>query len=158
MKYANQKEIVIKRDLVEKASGKLYLIAYQDNLINAMNALSPCSFKVYICLLFNKDKYSLDFSPQHIAKISGIHRDTARNAFQELEEKGYLVKLDEKHFIFYEVPKITGLKPYEEKREFVDDDSGEILYLTYKELQEAVGKEDVLFLWEVAKVYEPKTA
>ena len=40
---------------------------------------------------------------------------TARKAFKELEENYFLVRVDDKHFLFYEYPKKTlALKPYEE--------------------------------------------
>jgi hypothetical protein len=83
---------------------------------------------------------------------------TARKAFKELEDNNFLMRLDDKRFLFYEYPKKTmTLKPHEEKREFIDNDTGEVYYFTYKELCEAMGKEDCLSVWTEAKIYEPKT-
>ena len=80
---------------------------------------------------------------------------TARKAFKELEENNYLIRVDDKHFLFYEYPKKSiALKPSEEKREFIDDESGEVFHLTYKELVEITGNKDCLSLWNEAKVYD----
>jgi hypothetical protein len=49
----NQKIIRINREKVAKGmKGRLFLIAYQDNILNAMCRLSHTSFKVYMYLLF----------------------------------------------------------------------------------------------------------
>ena len=54
--YPNQKEIVINRETIAKGTtNRAYLIAYQDNLIDAMKTLSGTAFRVYLCLLFNRD-------------------------------------------------------------------------------------------------------
>ena len=56
-----------------------------------MKSLTHSTFKVYTCLLFNKDLFTIEYSPSYISQLSGIHPDTARRAFKELEEKGYLI-------------------------------------------------------------------
>lgn len=93
MNYANQKRIIIQREMPKdiKNIGRPYLIAYQDNLINAMKSLSPAAFKVYVCLLFNADGYPLDFSPEHIKDLTGLCKDTIRKALNALEREGFLV-------------------------------------------------------------------
>lgn len=54
--YPNQRQVVINREIVSKGSTKrAYLVAYQDNIINAMTTLSGTAFRVYLCLLFNRD-------------------------------------------------------------------------------------------------------
>ena len=45
-----------------------------------------------------------------------------------------------------------------EKREFIDDESGEVFHLTYKELVEIMGNADCFSMWKGAKVYEPKSS
>lgn len=49
----NQKVIKINREKVIKglSNGRLFLVAYQDNLISAMANLSHSAYKVYIYLL-----------------------------------------------------------------------------------------------------------
>lgn len=159
--YPNQRQIVINREVVQKgiAGNRVFLVAYQDNIINAMTTLSHTAFKVYLCLLFNKDQYSVEYSPEHISHIAGMTATTARKAFKELEENNFLIRVDDKHFLFYEYPKKSlSLKPSEEKREFIDDESGEVYHLTYKELVEIMGNADCLSMWKGAKVYEPKSS
>ena len=153
--YVGQRQVIINRDNVTKGAAKRsYLVAYQDNLIQAMKTLTGTAFRVYLCLLFNKDKYSLEYSPEHISKIAGMCLPSARKAFKELQECGYIEELDKRHYVFYEVPKITlSLKPHEERREFIDNDSGEILKLTYNELSNIVG-ENAFSMWQGAKIYE----
>lgn len=157
--YPNQKQIVINRERVIKGSTKrAYLVAYQDNLINAMNMLSGTAFRVYLCMIFNCDQYSTEFSPEYISSISGMCPASCRKSFKELQENGYIEELDSTHYLFFEIPKQHfKLNPYEEKREFVDNDNGEIHILTFKELTAIVGDDNAFSMWKEAKIYEPKT-
>ena len=102
--YPNQKRIIIHRENIEKGKGNTrpFLIAYQDNLIYAMKLLTPAEFKVYLCLLFNKEGYSLDFSPEHIHEITGVCKDTIRKALNRLEELGFLEYDGNSKYEFYE--------------------------------------------------------
>lgn len=106
--YPNQKRVVIFRDNVKdvKNSGRPFLVAYQDNLLDAMNALTPAAFKLYVCLLFNADGFILRFSPENIHKMTGICKDTVRKAMTQLEEKGYLEYVDNGKYNFKENPNI----------------------------------------------------
>ena len=79
-----------------------YLIAYQHNLEDAMKELTATAFKVYICLLCNKHNYTIEFSPEHISNVAGICKDSARRALIQLEECGYVKKIDEHKYIFRE--------------------------------------------------------
>ena len=147
----NQKIVKINREKVDKGTGagRNYLIAYQDNISAACSALSHTAFKVYIYLLFSKDQFKIAFSPEHIHQITGICNESARRAFRELLEKGY-IEQNEKSFDFYEYPRRKPIiKPIGEKREFVDDETGEIYIYTYEQLAAAVGKEQAAALWEV---------
>ena len=104
MYYPNQKQITIRRELVQgsKKYSRPYLIAFQDNLENAMKELPPSTFKVYICLLCNRPNYAIEFSPEHISNVAGICKESARRALAHLEECGYLKKIDEHKYIFRE--------------------------------------------------------
>lgn len=104
MYYANQKQITIKRELVQgsKKYSQPYLIAYQRNLEDAMKELNPTAFKVYICLLCNKNNYPIEYSPEHISNVAGICKDSARRSLTQLEDCGYLKKIDEHKYIFRE--------------------------------------------------------
>lgn len=149
----NQKIIKINREKVDKVigSGRLYLIAYQDNISSAMKNLSHTAFKVYIYLLFHKDQFSVAYSPEYIHKMSGICNESARRAFKELIEKGYIVQ-GEKNFSFYELPqRVANIQPIGEKREFIDQDTGEVYKYSYQELVAVVGKESADIMWGDAK-------
>ena len=104
--YANQKQITIQRENVvnSKSNNRPYLIAYQDNLQQAMADLTPAAFKVYIALLFNADGYRLDFSPEHIKDLTGLCKDTIRKAMTLLELRGYIKEIDFFKYIFSEKP------------------------------------------------------
>ena len=109
MYYANQKQITIRRELVQgsKKYSAPYLIAYQRNLEDAMKELTPTAFKVYICLLCNRHNYSIEYSPEHISNVAGICKDSARRALTQLEECGYVKKIDEHKYIFRETKYIS---------------------------------------------------
>lgn len=108
--YPNQKMIIIHRENVERAKEKErpFLVAYQDNLIAAMNGLSAAEFKVYICLLFNKDQFRLGFSPEHIKDIANVGKDTIRKALNSLEKIGLLEYDGDSKYHFYETNSIKG--------------------------------------------------
>ena len=145
----NQKIIRVNREKVDKvaAQGRLYLIVYQDNLLYAMKDLSHTAFKVYMYFLFNKDNYSVAYSPEYIHKQANICKETARKAFKELQDKGYIIKSD-RGLDFYEYPKQAAkLSPIGEKREFVDDETGEVFNYSYNQLVAAVGEEQAAVLW-----------
>lgn len=145
----NQKIIKINRERVDKVagSGRNYLIAYQDNLLAASLSLSGSAFKVYVYLLFNRDQFSVAYSPEYIHKAVGICNESARRAFKELNEKGYIDKT-ERGYDFYEYPRRKPvIKPIGEKKEFVDNETGEIYVYTYNQLVAAVGEEQAAVLW-----------
>ena len=84
-----------------------------------MKKLTHTEFKVYVCLLFNKDGYTIDFSPAYIHELSGLNQDTIRKAFNALIDKGFLIKANDKEtlFNFYETPQ---KRINNEKREIID--------------------------------------
>ena len=109
MYYANQKQITIRREQVQgsKKSSRPYLIAFQDNIEGAMKELTPATFKVYVYLLCNRHNYAIEFSPEHISNVAGICKDTARRALTQLEECGYVKKIDDHKYIFRECKYIS---------------------------------------------------
>lgn len=125
MYYTNQKQITIKKERVEgsKKYQQPYLIAYKANLEDAMKDLTATAFKVYICLLCNKNNYTIEYSPEHISRVTGICKDSARKALVQLEQKGYLKQINDHRYIFrestitvaFEDEKVEGDKYYEDK-------------------------------------------
>lgn len=104
MYYANQKQVTIKKEIVQesKKNQMPYLIAYKANLEDAMKDLTATAFKVYVCLLCNRNNYTIEYSPEHISRITGICKDSARKALYQLEQKGYLKQIDDHHYVFRE--------------------------------------------------------
>lgn len=156
MNYPNQRQITIHREAVNKNSVRLFLCAYQDNITNACKVLSHSCFKVYVALLFSKNGYSMEFSPKYISQLTGLCLDTIRKAFKELQEKGYILPANETGTLndFYETPQSKAkINVVREKREFVNNDTGEIMKLTYAELLDIVENEiEAKQIWEDAKI------
>lgn len=77
------------------------MIAYQDNITDAMKDLSSSAFKCYMVLLMNKDQFNIDYSPEYISSITNNSKITVRKALKELCEKNYLVQVNDKHYNFF---------------------------------------------------------
>lgn len=145
----NQKIIKINREKVDKvaANGRKYLIAYQDNLLDAIGNLTHTAFKVYLFFLFNKDGFTFAYSPEYIRKQTNICKETARKAFKELQEKGYIISTS-RGYEFYEYPRFSAnIKPIGEQREFIDSETGEVFKYSLEQLIAAVGNEQAAKLW-----------
>lgn len=112
--YANQKELTIHRENVFGSKDRNYLNVWNDNLLQAMKDLTPSAFKVYLFLLMNRDGFRLEFSPQFIANSVNVNKDTARTAFKQMEEYGYIKHRDDNKFDFFEAPNLN-------KEQYPDD-------------------------------------
>lgn len=145
----NQKIVKVNREKVDKvaANGRKYLIAYQDNLLDAIGNLTHTAFKVYLFFLFNKDGFTFAYSPEYIRKQTNICKETARKAFKELQEKGYIISTS-RGYEFYEYPRFSAnIKPIGEQREFIDSETGEVFKYSLEQLIAAVGSEQAAKLW-----------
>lgn len=120
--FPNQKMLAVHRENVDSKTQRKYLIAYTDNLIQAMFDLSPSAFKVYLYLLMNKDGYRMEYSPSFIAKTVNVSKDTARDAFKQMERKGYFDRLEDSDYKynFYEV---SRMNTYIKNQEIKNDNS-----------------------------------
>ena len=67
-----------------------------------MNTLTAAEFKVYMCLLFNRDHFPLDFSPEHIQSMANVSKDTVRKALNSMEKSGFLEYDGDSKYHFYE--------------------------------------------------------
>lgn len=114
----------IKRETIEQACRELK---------------TPAAISVYLYLSSNKDGFTLGFSPKAISEAYGISEDSARNGFNKLIEKGFIIQNGKSHFIFSNTPK-SKIKPkVMKKKSFTDDETGQIYLFSYQELLEAVG-------------------
>lgn len=160
MFYPNQRYITINRENVSssKKTGRLYMIMYQDNVKFAMRDLSASAFKCYLTLAMQKDRFIMDYSPEYISSVASIHPNTCRKAMKELQEKGYLIQIDEKNYNFYEYPHYTHRKPTipdkeeSEVREIIDKRTGEVFHYTYDQVRQCVDEETANRLWTEAKI------
>ena len=106
----------------------------------------------------SKDKFQLDYSPEYFSSIANICKDTARKSLKELNEKGYLIYVDDKNFNFYEFPlfsyrkKSNSDKKESEVREIIDKRTGEVFHYTYDQVRQCVDEETANRLWTEAKI------
>lgn len=148
--YANQRRITIHREVPKgtKESKRSYVIAYNDNINDAMKNLSKAtSFKVYMYMLGNVDNYHFALSTQDIADVCGMSKDTAKSAVNDLIEKGYLVLREKHSYDFYERPRGEELVAVEEKKKKFKTKAGKEIELTFAELAERVGEERAKSAW-----------
>lgn len=76
----------------------------------AIDLQSKGGFKLYIYLAKNQNNYSFNLSSKHFLEWSGLGYTAYTTAFNELIEKGYLVKSnksigDNNKYTFYDIPK-----------------------------------------------------
>lgn len=121
--YPNQRIIKVKR-YSDKAR-KDFLKISNENLELAMYNLKGNAFKFYIWLADNSDGYRFTLYPIQFWKKANISYDTYLKAFDELVEKGYLLKHKEKSnvYMFTEVSEIAEPVPeIEDKIESLNED------------------------------------
>lgn len=151
--YANQRRITIHREVPKgtKDSKRSYVIAYNDNINDAMKNISKVStLKAYLYLIQNTNNYYFALSTQDISDTTGISLKSAKDAINDLIEKGYLVLRDKHTYDFYERPIDDSIPVEEEKKSFkVKGTTDEYIELTYQELVNRVGSaEKAKILWD----------
>lgn len=105
---ANQRVITTKKEPCSKKAATQYYTAINLKALElAMSSLSPNAFKMWVYLGKNKDNYTFALSKVDTLKWCGFSKGTYSKAFDELEDKGFLVKSKENsnHYDFYELPK-----------------------------------------------------
>ena len=90
--YSNQKAVRIIKS--PSNADNPYSIFNNAALEGALKNLKPNAFKLWAVLNANQNNYELGFSPAHFSAMTNIHADTARAAFKELIDKGYLVEVE----------------------------------------------------------------
>lgn len=110
----NQKIIIISKDKIK--DGQLYTVITLDALDDAAARLKNASFKLWIYLAKNQDKYRFGLSQTAFCNWASVSKPTYLNAVKDLIEKGYLVLKEEKShtYIFYERPTIKTFPKTEE--------------------------------------------
>lgn len=69
-----------------------------------MGTLSPNAFKMWVYLGKNQNDYTFALSKVDTLKWCGFSKNTYTTVFNELENKGYLVKGKGNHYDFFEIP------------------------------------------------------
>lgn len=90
MSVPNQKKILIERTSLNAI--KDYLKVSNENLDIAMYNLKGNAFKLWAYFADNKNGYAMDLYPVDFCTKARVSDSTYRRAFEELENKGYLVK------------------------------------------------------------------
>lgn len=90
MSVPNQKKIIIERH--SDKTRENYLKISNESLNLAMYNLKPSAFMLWIYFTDNSNGYKLDLYPVNFINKTGLSRSTYDRAFEELEEKGYLIK------------------------------------------------------------------
>ena len=90
MTVPNQKKILIER--TSERVIKDFLKVSNQSLQLAMYNLKGNTFKLWIYFADNKNGYTMDLYPVDFCSKAGVSDSTYRRSFEELEQKGYLIK------------------------------------------------------------------
>lgn len=76
-------------------------------MFEAMKALTPTNFQVWLYLAKNQDNYTFAFSPAAAAIETGLKKQALQEGIRVLEKLNYLIKRENNSNIydFYELPK-----------------------------------------------------
>lgn len=125
----NQRKITINKEktddkAIENYYAKINLIALQQ----AMSTLTPKAFELWIYFSKNIDNHCFYLSKVDFLNWANVKATSYYSAFNELEEKGYLVAIDKEkadptNYNFYEIPKkenelnIISINSWDDTRE-----------------------------------------
>lgn len=151
----NQRVVLVnKTDLKGKGKQIPYITCAREAMEEASRILTPTGFKLYMYFVSNQNDYKSAFSPEHFVTCYGGNKRSAQDAFNLLIEKKYLTQSNNQKnlYIFHDKPvaSISVASGKEVRKEFYDNDSGQYVKLTFKELIEALGgdKAEARELWE----------
>ena len=152
--YPNQKMVWVHREMPKqsKENKRTYMIAYNDNIEEAMQVLTkPSSVKLYFYLLGNTNDYHFALSTQDFSDRYGVNLKSAKEAVNDLIEKGFLVLREKKTYDFYELPQ-AEITPIDEVRKTFSV-GGTDRTFTYSELVDFFhGNEETADkYWRIAK-------
>lgn len=106
-KYANQKSMYIHKTDADK--DHIYSLINQEAHMRALDDFGwSAAYNLWVYLCCNQDGYIEDFSPTHLGELVHKGRKTIQRAAKDLEDKGYLVRVGENDYIFFENPDDNG--------------------------------------------------
>lgn len=132
MAAPNQRIIYIERES-EKVRTDFFKIGHSQ-LNRAASDLEANAFKLYIYLADNSNNYKLELSSKHFIEWSGTSDSTYKRAFNELVEKGYLIKAPEHKniYLFREISSNYDERHQEDKIVLSDKETIEELFYKSK--------------------------
>lgn len=120
MTVPNQRIVKIHKENKQKAP----FLSLSVNLMAAVynDLKNASSFFLYVYFCCNTDNYCTEFSPAAISQKFGFPKSTARDHFNILVDKGYLVQRSEESNIydFYSEPKHLKVSDENFLNEFLD--------------------------------------
>lgn len=134
--YANQNIITIRRNM--PSAGDRFVAIKTDVISAAMvNLDGETAFKLFIYLCDNKNDFNLNFSPSHFCGFAGVSANSARTAFKQLIDKGYLIQKEDNRYEFNEEPQIDEEVLIQEESRKVKTNNG-YRVMTYTEYYSAL--------------------
>jgi len=115
----NQRKIKVNKEKTDdKAIANRYARINLIALKNAMSTLTPKAFELWIYFSKNADEHCFYLSKVDFLNWANVKATSYYSAFNELEEKGYLVAIDNEkadptNYNFYEIPKKEKAKENE---------------------------------------------
>ena len=94
----------------EEPNRNNFVLINEESIAEAMKALTPVEFQVWMYLAKNQNNVEWEISPQAACNQWGIKVSSFHKAITTLKNAGYLVPKDEKtktRYWFYEKPKAT---------------------------------------------------
>ena len=126
MSVPNQKKILIERSTDKVKTD--YLKVANDSLEIAMYNLKGNAFKLWVYFADNKNGYAMDLYPVDFCTKCKVSDSTYRRAFEELENKGYLLKSPKQDnlYLFKETSTSEQIEKPDEINSIDTDDFAEL--------------------------------
>ena len=99
--YTNQRDVISSKPLEVEPP---YITISEDDFYLAWRTLKPTTVGIWIYLVKNRPGFRLGFSPRQIRELMGINEKTSKNSIRELEEAGYLTRVDDTTYICHPRP------------------------------------------------------
>lgn len=137
--YANQRKITIgSKNEPQKGMEGNFVMIRNDVAFAALSNLNKSGFTLWLYLYSNKEGWEFWLSQQAFANSTGLCKSQYYRAFEELKEKGYITQTGSNKFTFTAEPFKPLFSQVEERRIFLNNDTGEDEALTYKQLLAAL--------------------
>lgn len=156
----NQRIINVSKDTPAKGTRKPFAAIFLEYIEAASkNLQGEVAFKMWLYLASNANNYCFAWSPAAFAEAYGCSEKSAREAFNQLVAKNYLVqKTNRKNeYTFYELPVVAtaeaaDIEPVEPTKLFIDKATGKTTAMTFGQLLEKFNNEALAQIyWSQAK-------